>query len=249
MACTLCMEMESESGDEREWSYATARDLEEPLLKRLERFPREPDMFVYTLRTIANLLLRAWMRMYHRTRITGRDHIPDTSCVIVANHQSHLDTAAILSALPLNRLHRAFPCAAKEYFFESVPRLAVATVLVNALPFARQAKGSSTLRMCRALLQNPGNILILFPEGTRATDADMGKFLPGIGHIVAGSNVLVVPCRLTGTREALPKSASVPRPRKITVTFGPPMTFEHHRGGRGQAQAVAETLRETIRTL
>jgi len=233
-------------GGQTEWTYETAPDLEESPVKRLERFPREPDLLVYTLRSIANVLIRFWLRVYHRFGIAGRENIPKGSCIIVANHQSHLDSVAILSALPLRRLHRAFPAAAKDYFFESVPRLALAAVVVNALPFARKAKGSDTLRMCRALLKNPGNILIIFPEGTRAEGPEMGEFLPGIGHIVSGAEVPVIPCRLRGAREAWPKHTRVPRPRKVTLTFGPPVEFEQRKGGRDRARGVAAQLRDAV---
>ena len=56
------------------------------------------------------------------------------SFVLVANHSSHLDTVCLLAGLPLRRLHRAFPAAAADYFFKSVPRTWIATVVVNAFP-------------------------------------------------------------------------------------------------------------------
>src|SRR5438093_13197626 len=143
------------------WRYEPAPDLDQPLAERLRRFPRQPDLTVYGLRSLAALLLRGWLRLYHRLEITGREHLPaHGSFVLVANHTSHLDTLCLLAALPLRKLHRAFPAAAQDYFFVSVPRLAVAAVVVNALPFSRRVHVRQSLDLCRSLVSNPGNILI-----------------------------------------------------------------------------------------
>src|SRR5436309_145300 len=145
------------------WRYEPAADLDQPLVERLRRFPREPDITVYGMRSLAALALRAWLQLYHRLQIVGRQHLPkEGSFVIVANHSSHLDTLCLLAALPLRKLHRAFPAAAQDYFFVSAPRLALAAVVVNALPFSRQTHIRQSLDLCRQLLANPGNILLLF---------------------------------------------------------------------------------------
>ena len=153
------------------WRYETARDLDQPLVERLKGFPREPDMSVYVMRSLAALTLRGWLRTYHRLTISGREHLPaEGSFVMVANHASHLDALCLLAALPLRKLHRAFPAAAQDYFFVSIPRIAAAAVVVNALPFSRHTNVRQSLDLCRRLLESPGNILILFPEGTRSSD-------------------------------------------------------------------------------
>jgi 1-acyl-sn-glycerol-3-phosphate acyltransferase len=122
------------------WHYHTSEELDKTFVERLRNFPRAPDMLVFVLRSAFAILTRAWLRIYHRYRIVGPENLPrEGSYVIVANHASHLDTLAIVSALPLAKLHRVFPAAAKDYFFGSLPRTALASILVNALPFDRQA--------------------------------------------------------------------------------------------------------------
>ena len=179
------------------WRYESAQDLDQPLTERLRHFPREPDMLVYGLRSAAALFFRAWLRVYHRLEILGRENLPETgSFVMVANHCSHLDAVCLASALPLRKLHRAFPAAAADYFFQSVPRIWMAAVGVNALPFARQVHLRQSLSLCEKLLANPGNVLILFPEGTRSLSGEVGRFKPGIGALLAGNAVPVLPCCL-----------------------------------------------------
>jgi 1-acyl-sn-glycerol-3-phosphate acyltransferase len=181
--------------------------------------------------------------------IRGRGNLPVGSCVLVANHQSHLDALTILSALPLRRLHAAFPAAADDYFFKTLPRLAVAAVVANALPFSRESAGARSLRLCRTLLEKPGNILILFPEGTRSPTGALGEFLPGIGMILAGNPVPVVPCHIGGAHAAWPKGRKLPRPGRLALTIGAPLEFGQRARTRASAEQITQELRRAVASL
>jgi len=179
----------------KRWQYEPAADLDQTLIERLRNFPRQPDMLVYGLRSFVALIIRGLLRTYCRFEIIGEENLRNNrSFVLVANHSSHLDTVCLLAGLPLRRLHRAFPAAAADYFFKSVPRTWIATVIVNALPFARQTHVRHSLAICGELLANPGNVLIIFPEGTRSKTGELQDFKPGIGALVAGRDVAVLPC-------------------------------------------------------
>lgn len=232
------------------WSYEPAADLDKSVIERLRHFPREPDMLVYGLRSAAALMLRGWLRLYHRFTITGAENLPATgSFILVANHASHLDTLCLLSALPLRKLHRAFPAAAKDYFFVSVHRLAMAAIVVNALPFGRQSQIRQSLDLCRQLLANPGNILILFPEGSRTKTGQMGEFRPGIGLLVAGTDIPVVPCHLNGAFHAWPKGKMLPRPGTIRLQIGAPLKFNHYSAGKDAAEQIGAELGKAVQAL
>lgn len=232
------------------WSYETAVDLDRSLSERLQDFPRQPDMLVYGARLLAGAAMRAWLRSYHRLVIRGREQIPaGKSFVLVANHASHLDAVCLLSALPINRLHRTFPAAAKDYFFESMPRAALASIVVNALPFNRETNIRQSLALCQRLLDTPGNVLILFPEGTRSPSGELAEFKPGIGLLLAGTDIPVIPCYLRGTHAALPKGRIVPRPRKIEVIIGSPRSYVHLKRGKDSALEISADLRAAIETL
>jgi 1-acyl-sn-glycerol-3-phosphate acyltransferase len=229
------------------WHYEPAADLNLPPMEKLRRFPREPDLTVYALRSAAALVLRGWLRLYHRLEITGREHLPgEESFIMVANHGSHLDALTLLAALPLRKLHRAFPAAAQDYFFVNPPRLAMAAIVVNALPFARQTHIRHSLDLCRGLLANPGNILVLFPEGTRSTSGEVGDFKPGIGLLLAGTKVPVVPCYLAGAFEAWPKSRFFPRPRQLRLRIGALRTYADMAPGKESASRIGEELRAAV---
>ena len=207
-------------------------------------------MLAYTIRSIAALILRAWMRFYHRLRIEGRENLPARgSYVLVCNHTSHLDTLCLLSSVPLRSIHRCFPAAAADYFFSSLPRSAVSAILINALPFDRKAKGAESLALCSALLRNEGNILILFPEGTRTTTGTMGRFRSGIGRLAAGADFDVLPCHVEGGIRAWPKGKLFPRPRKLHLRIGQARNYRHLEPGQESVRAVCADLEERVTKL
>ena len=234
----------------KRWDYDSTQDLDRRLVDRLRRFPREPDVLIYAARSAIALIIRLWLRFYHRFEVIGHDAMrTNRSVVIVANHASHLDTLCLLAALPLAKLHCAFPAAAADYFFQSVSRTWIAAVVVNALPFARQAKAGQSLAICGELLGTPGNILIIFPEGTRSTNGLTQEFKSGIGALVAGRDVAVLPCYLEGTFAAWPKGQRWPRPRKVRLMIGESCNFRSRPNEREEIAAIAAELREAVVTL
>lgn len=231
-----------------DWQYESATDLELSLTERLRNFPREPDMLVFGLRSLAAILIRLWLRLVHRLRITG-DSLPAESCILVANHSSHLDAVVLQAVVPLHRLHRVFPAAAEDYFFRSLHRMLFATIFVNALPFARSTHIRQSLSLCRALLETPGNILILFPEGSRSVDGRMDAFRPGIGALVAGTSIPVVPCWIEGAARAWPKGKRLPRPRQVSLRVGTPLRFAEAVEEKDEFQRIAQTIQEAVEGL
>jgi 1-acyl-sn-glycerol-3-phosphate acyltransferase len=233
--------------------------VEQSIVARLARVPREPGLPSRAARCSAAIVIRAALRAYNRLRIVGAADLPlGRSFVIVANHASHLDTVCLQAALPLRLIHRTYPVAAADYFFDGAgltratraTRAAAATLITNALPFARigAAHVRSSIAVCRDLLADPaaGNVLIVYPEGTRSTSGAVGAFKRGIGELVAGRDVPVVPCFIDGARRAWPKGARLPRPRRVRLTFGPPRTYAHVMRCKPSAQAIADDLRRAV---
>jgi 1-acyl-sn-glycerol-3-phosphate acyltransferase len=234
----------------KRWQYEPAADLDQSIIERLRNFPRQPDMLVYAVRSFVALIIRGLLRTWCRFEIIGEEHLrSNRSFVLVANHSSHLDTVCLLAGLPLRRLHRAFPAAAADYFFKSVPRTWIATVIVNALPFARQAHVRHSLAICGKLLANAGNVLIIFPEGTRSKTGELQEFKPGIGALVAGRDVAVLPCYLDGAFRAWPKGKRIPRPSKVRLIIGPPRNYAARPPDKTATVAIANELREAVQQL
>jgi 1-acyl-sn-glycerol-3-phosphate acyltransferase len=230
--------------------YDSACDIDQPFVDRLRRFPREPDMLVYGVRALIALIIRGWLRIYHRFEIIGHENLrTNRSLVLVANHSSHLDTLCLLAALPLRKLHRAFPAAAADYFFQSVPRTFVAAVVTNALPFARQVRVRRSLSICSELLSDPENILIIFPEGTRSKTGETGEFKSGIGAIVAGRDITVLPCYLQGAFRAWPKGRRLPRPKKVRLIVGASRNYSSRSANKIDICTIAAELHRAVKEL
>lgn len=233
-----------------EWEYHPSPDIDETMSEHLRNFPRQPYMFMYAIRSIVAMLLRAWMRVYHRLRIDGRCNLPITgSYILVCNHTSHLDTLCMLCSVPLRQIHRTFPAAAADYFFSSLPRSAISAILINALPFDRKVRGAESLTVCSELLKNEGNVLIIFPEGTRTTTGEMGRFRSGIGRLVVGTDLAVVPCNLEGGTRAWPKGKTFPRPRKLSLRIGKPKRYSHLDKSSESVIAICADLQDAVAEL
>jgi 1-acyl-sn-glycerol-3-phosphate acyltransferase len=233
-----------------QWHYDPDLDLDPALVRRMRAVTARSNAFICGVRSLAAVVVRAWLRAYHRLTIVGRHHLPlDRSFVLIANHASHLDTLCLLSALPFGRLHGAYPAAAKDYFCVSALRAFLARVAVNALPFERNFAPWESLSVCAHLLKERGNILIVFPEGTRAASGEPVEFKPGVALLAAGRDIPVVPCHLAGTHAALPKGAWWPRPRKVRLTIGAPRLYAHLPATKESAARISRELREAVISL
>ena len=207
------------------------------------------SILVNGLRAAVALIIRGLLRLYHRFEIVGQDQLrTNRSVVIIANHSSHLDTVCLLSALPLRSLHRAFPAAAADYFYHNPLRLFVAAAF-NALPFARKVHARRSLSMCAEVITGPGNILILFHEGTRSTTGRIQQFKAGVAALVAGRDVAVVPCYLEGAFEAWPKGQHLPRPKKVRLIVGAPRNYAASRRHKADISSIAAELHSAVESL
>ncbi|WP_051060491.1 lysophospholipid acyltransferase family protein [Nocardiopsis baichengensis] len=149
-------------------------------------------------------------------RTVGRP--PKGPCVLVANHSSHADTAALIAALPA-RTNPAV-AAAGDYWFAHGPRSWAAKALTGAFPVRRNGGGCADLLAARAVL-DAGRPVIVYPEGTRSVDDDLGRFHSGAARLAAHAGVPLVPVAIDGTRALLPKGGGITRTR-VTVRFGTP---------------------------
>jgi 1-acyl-sn-glycerol-3-phosphate acyltransferase len=232
------------------WQYHPASDFGITWVQRLRRFPRSPDMTAWGLRSLSAVLLRLYLKMVHRLHVEGVEHLPqEESFLLVANHASHLDALCLMAALPFSHVQRAFPAAAADYWFRSAAGTVVAAGMLNALAMERQANPRRSLEACRRVLAEPGNVLILFPEGRRSPDGRLLPFRPGVGFLAAGTSYPVVPAYISGTERALPRGRVVPVPHPIQVRIGPPTCFDHVKADREGYEYVATELANVIQAL
>ena len=224
------------------WSYNPSPVLSQTLAEQLTVFPRERDLTQTVLRTVWTVCLRGFLRVYFRLTIEGRGRLPRTGrYVLVANHASHLDAVSLSAALPIRSIHRAFAVAAKDYFFSSFWRSLFSVIFINALPFDRKEQKRQSLELCADVLDISEHVLIMFPEGTRSATGEIQPFKRGIGILTAGTDRLVVPAYLDGAYAAWPKQAVFPRPKRVRLFIGQPMSFRNvARTDEGFARVAGE---------
>lgn len=232
------------------WVYKPSPLLEKTLVERLTTFPREPSWTVSGLRLAGTFLLRALFGVYFRLRVVGRGHLPRHGpFVLVANHGSHLDAVALSCALPLRQWTHAYAAAAQDYFFRDFSRALIAIVTTNAMPFDRREHPARSLEQCADLLQVSREALVMFPEGTRSPDGSVQAFRPGVGRLVAGTEIPVVPAYIEGAASAWPKGSAIPKPRRVTVWIGAPRRYGNVAATREGAMEIAEDLRRAVMAL
>lgn len=233
----------------KDWRFRPARDHGLPPGARLQSHGRERGLGSFALSAAWRGIVRCYLRAFHQLEVIGREHLPAPPFVMVANHASHLDALTLAAALPPSAARRAFALAAGDTFFTSAPASAFAAYAVNALPVWRGKTTAADLAGLRARLQEDGLVFILFPEGTRSRTGAMAPFKPGVGALVAGSAVPVVPCWLEGAGRAWPPGQRLPRPGKLHLRIGPPLDFSTAAPDRAGGLAVAERCAEAVRAL
>lgn len=233
-----------------DWSYKPAGDLGLKPAEAMRSLRREMGLLGSLTQGAWRLLVRLYLRGYHRLTVLGAERLPERApFVIIGNHSSHLDALVLASALPWRLRRSAFPIAAGDVFFETPAASFFAAMMLNALPMWRKRCGSHAIQELRARLVGEPAIYVLFPEGTRSRDGRMSPFKPGLGMIVASSDVPVVPCYLDGAFAACPPGATVPRPRRLTLRIGTPLSFAHLPNERSGWQQITAELEAVVAAL
>jgi len=233
----------------KEFELRPARDHGMAAGQRLKSLSRERGLGSVVVGGAWRRLLRAYLRVWHRLEVTGRENIPEPPFVIIANHASHLDALTLSAVLRGEAARRAHALAAGDTFFGSTLSSAFAAYAVNALPVWRKKTRASEIATLRERLVEDGLVYILFPEGTRCRDGVMARFQPGIGALVAGTSVPVVPCFLDGAFAAWPPQARAPRPGKLRLRIGAPLRFEGCAATRQGWEEVAAGCEAAVRAL
>lgn len=183
------------------------------------------------------LIVRPLLALVLGVNLRHAERLPRTGpAILAANHNSHLDTLLLMSLYPLATLHRVRPVAAADYFLKNPFIAWFALHIMHILPLARRPKpGEPPLAHIEAALA-AGDILILFPEGSRGEPEKRGALKSGIAHLMEDApNVPVIPIYLHGLGKALPKGDWLPIPFFADGWVGEPLTWQGDRTTTMQA--------------
>lgn len=185
--------------------------------------PRYAGPHPWQIRPLAGLVRRAMSRRAYRRwvdrycdplTVTGRHHFDgiEGPCIVIANHQSHMDTLVLHEALPPAVQRNLFFGAAADRWYVRRPlgqrrKLVLEpwyqSLVLGNFPI-RRGGGSPALDYARWLLEQ-GRHICVFPEGTRASTEALGRFRPGVVLLALEYGVPVVPVYLSGLQAMRPK--------------------------------------------
>ena len=157
-------------------------------------------------------------------RVEGVENVPRTGALIVCpNHFGTLDPPMVPAFLPRGD---TWNMAKSEYFKKAWMRWLF--MAYQAFPVVRHTADRVALRRSFDVLK-AGQVLIMYPEGTRVEAGVLSKPEPGAGFIAQKADCPVLPVAVTGTRECLPKGKLWPRRVPVTVRFGKPFMVRQRR--------------------
>lgn len=165
----------------------------------------------WAARLLARIFFR--FRMLHRERM-----INEGPAILAANHQSYLDPPLIGNAAD-----RPIYFLARRTLLD-VPLVGRILPKLNVIPVDQEGSDRSALKALIRVLRG-GNAALVFPEGSRTLDGNLQPALPGLGLVIAKTLAPVVPMRIFGAHEALPRGSGRVRLHRITVVVGQPIYF------------------------
>jgi 1-acyl-sn-glycerol-3-phosphate acyltransferase len=180
-------------------------------------------------------LLGPAMDFYTRRRVVGLEHFEGLKApvVFVANHSSHMDTPAILRALPHPWRRRTVVAAAADYFYAKRRLAYTVSVFFSTVPMARDGRGldeKTTAHLDRVMRE--GWSLVMFAEGTRSRDGSVGRLRSGAAVLAAQHDLPLLPIHVSGTHQVMPvgrywmqRQPGKPLPKRhpIEIRFGAPI--------------------------
>ncbi|MDA8309379.1 MAG: lysophospholipid acyltransferase family protein [Actinomycetota bacterium] len=218
---------------------------------RPEGAAREFPFALDTRRTLPYLLARLVFTTivggWFRPIVTGRDHVPlEGPAIIAPVHRSFADFA--FSAF-LTRRKLFFMAKDELWRSRALGRLLAA---LGAFPVHREAADREALRRAQEVLCR-GQLLVLFPEGTRRSGETVAELHEGAAFLAARTGAPIVPVGIGGSDVSMPKGRRIPKRLRIRVVVGepipPPARSAHGRVPRSHLHATTEALRAAIQAV
>jgi 1-acyl-sn-glycerol-3-phosphate acyltransferase len=202
-----------------------------PTVAGEHRYARERGVLrpLYVLvRGVLSLVLRMWFRV----RARGSEHVPaEGAALITPNHKSFLD--AFFVGMSLRRPVRFM---AKRELFKGPLRWLF--LRLGAFPVARGRSDAEAFETARCLLER-GELVVLFPEGTRVEDPyALGSPHHGAGRLALGTRAPIVPAAIAGTQKLW--LGPLPKPRRVQVSFMPAIDPRRFAGSPDALRALID---------
>jgi len=177
------------------------------------------------------ILLGPLLRVLYRPKVNGLEHVPGQGPVIMAiNHNSFVDSIF----LPL-MVKRPMTFLAKDEYFTTpgFKGFWMRTFFkgVGQVPIDRSGGNASEAALHTGVrVLDSGNILGIYPEGTRSPDGKLYRGHTGVARMALAAQATVVPVAMHGTRDIQPAGKVLPRVRRVRIEIGKPLDFSRYEG-------------------
>lgn len=172
----------------------------------------------------ASLMMRIsklFLQLYFRFKFKGMENIPEGPCIIAPNHQSFFDGLFVTALLRTRQIRRTYFYAKAQHV--KLPLLKFLANKNNIIVVDLNKNLKESIQKLAEVLRNQKN-LIIFPEGTRSINGNLGQFKKTFAILSRELDIPIVPVSIDGAYNALPKGSIFPRPwKKVRVEFLQPV--------------------------
>ncbi len=176
------------------------------------------------------LIVRPMVLVAMGLNVRHRERLPSGAAVLAVNHNSHLDTLAVASLVPVRDLPRLRPIGARDYFCRNAFCEWLSRTFLGLIPLSRRPKRGEDLFAEAVEALEKGDLLVIFPEGSRGEPEERVALKAGVGRLIERcSQAPLIPVFLRGCGKALPKGEAIFVPFCCDVVVGEPLHFEGDR--------------------
>lgn len=175
------------------------------------------------------LVIKPFIFLVLGVNVRNPETLPkDGPAIIIANHNSHIDTLLLMSLFSVSKINKIRPVAAADYFCNTKFKKFIFENLIGIIPIERKISKENISTLFSGIFNALDNneIIIIYPEGTRGNDNKINKFKSGVAHIAkAYPNVPVIPIFINGPDKILPKIDAILVPFISDVYIGEPLFY------------------------
>ena len=184
-----------------------------------------------TRRGVRKFLTRPVIKTLLNTSVSGRENVEglDGAYIVVGNHSSHLDAPMVFTLLPDHITDRLATGAAADYFYRKPTVSKLTSLFFNTYPIERKSNSrdpnAGRAKGMTSRLLRDGIPILIFPEGTRSRDGELGEFKTGAAALAIKFDIPIVPLAMSGGHDAMPVGAVLPTPNRppVSMYIGAPM--------------------------